>query len=134
MQHDAFIGMVQQRAKLASRGDAERATRAALETLGERIPSDLATNLAAQLPVELGEHLRRTVPFGLEDTTGERFDGREFVARVAARSTSDEPDAVYLARVVYDVTDEATQGMLRSKIAEVLPEDVRRIVVAGTTG
>lgn len=52
MQHDVFIGQVQQRAKLPSRGDAERATRAALETLGERIPSGFATNLAAQLPVE----------------------------------------------------------------------------------
>jgi uncharacterized protein (DUF2267 family) len=38
MQHDEFIGQVQNRAKLPSRGEAEGATRATLETLGERIP------------------------------------------------------------------------------------------------
>jgi uncharacterized protein (DUF2267 family) len=134
MQHDEFIGQVQQRAALRSRGDAERATRATLETLAERVPAGLATNLAAQLPVEIGEHLRRTVPLGFENSTGERFDGREFIARVAARSTADEPLAAYLTRVVCEVTDEATQGMVSEQVAEVLPDDVRRFVTAGSSG
>jgi uncharacterized protein (DUF2267 family) len=56
MRHDEFIGQVQNRAKLPSRGDAEGATRATLETLGERIPENLAVNLASQLPQEIGEH------------------------------------------------------------------------------
>jgi uncharacterized protein (DUF2267 family) len=47
MRHDEFIGHVQQRARLSSRGDAERASRATLETLGERVPEGLADNLAA---------------------------------------------------------------------------------------
>ncbi len=41
MQHDAFIGQVQARARLSSRGEAESATRATLETLGERMPEGL---------------------------------------------------------------------------------------------
>lgn len=61
MKHDEFIGHVQHGARLASRGAAERATRAALETLRERVPDGLADNLAAQLPTEIGEHLRRTL-------------------------------------------------------------------------
>lgn len=133
MQHDEFIGQVQQRAQLPSRGDAERATRATLETLGERVPTGVATKLAAQLPVEIGEHLRRTVPFGME-ATGERFDAREFVARVAARSTTDEPFAAYVTRVVCEVTDEATNGMVRSNVAEALPDDIRQLVTAGSSG
>ena len=36
MDHDQFIGQVQYRARLVFRGDAERATRARLETLAER--------------------------------------------------------------------------------------------------
>ncbi len=50
MEHDEFIGQAQHRARLASRGEAERATRATLETLAERISDGAAQNLAAQLP------------------------------------------------------------------------------------
>ena len=57
MQHDEFIGEVQARARLSSRGDAERATRAVLETLGERLAGGQPHNLAAQLPEEIGRHL-----------------------------------------------------------------------------
>ncbi|MBD0292492.1 MAG: DUF2267 domain-containing protein [Jiangellaceae bacterium] len=133
MQHDEFIGTVQARARLGSRGDAERATRATLETLGERIPEGLAENLAAQLPVEIGEHLRRTVVLG-GTGTGERFDAREFVRRVAERSGTDEPQAAFLARVVAEVVDEATSGGLFQKVAENLPDDLQRLVTAGSTG
>jgi uncharacterized protein (DUF2267 family) len=133
MQHDEFIGQVQARARLSSRGDAERATRAALETLGERIPEGLADNLAAQLPHEIGEHLRRTVVYG-GAATGERFDTREFVRRVSERSGADEPQAAFLARVVFEVVDEATSGTLTRKVAESLPDDLRKLVTAGSTG
>ncbi|TDE15994.1 DUF2267 domain-containing protein [Jiangella asiatica] len=134
MQHDEFIGQVQHRAKLSSRGDAERATRATLETLGERVPGGLATNLAAQLPPEIGEHLRRTLDFGIEDTPGERFDATEFVARVAERSATDEPIAAYLARVVFEVANDATEGAVAQKVADTLPDDIRRLVTAGSSG
>jgi uncharacterized protein (DUF2267 family) len=134
MRHDEFIGLVQQRAKLPSRGDAERATRATLETLAERISGGLAANLAAQLPMEIGEHLRRALPYGADDKPGERFDVDEFVARVASRSTTDEPVAAYHARVVFEVMDEATQGALTQKVAETLPDDIRRLVTAGSSG
>jgi uncharacterized protein (DUF2267 family) len=133
MQHDEFIGQVQARARLSSRGDAERATRATLETLGERIPEGLADNLAAQLPHEIGEHLRRTVVYGGAGT-GERFDAREFVRRVSERSVADEPQAAFLARVVFEVVDEATSGSLTQKVAESLPDDLRKLVTAGSTG
>lgn len=134
MKHDEFIGQVQHRAQLASRGEAERATRATLETLGERIPGGLATNLAGQLPEEISEHLYRTLPFGLEDAPGERFDADEFVARLASRATVDEPQAAYYARVVCEVVDEATGGSTISKIAESVPDDIRVLITSGSSG
>ena len=57
MKHDEFIGRVQHYARLASRGDAERATRATLETLGERLAGGEPKDLASQLPPEIGLHL-----------------------------------------------------------------------------
>ena len=74
MKHDEFIGHVQHGARLASRGAAERATRAALETLRERVPDGLADNLAA-----LG--VVHTYP------NGGRLGGRAWRAHVAYRGS-----------------------------------------------
>ena len=133
MQHDEFIGRVQDRARLPSRGAAERVTRATLETLGERIPEGTAANLAAQLPAEIGEHLRRTIEMDGAGP-GERFDRPQFVQRVAERAGAREPDAVYAARVVLEVVDEATTGGLIGKVRESLPEDIRDLLDAGSEG
>jgi uncharacterized protein (DUF2267 family) len=133
MQYDEFIGLVQNRARLSSRGDAARATRAVLETLGERIPEGLADNLAAQLPHKIGEHLRRTeVHAGAG--TGERFDRSDFIARVAGRAGVREQQAADLTRAVAEVIDEATQGGLMAKLADSLPADIRELVTAGSIG
>lgn len=133
MQHDELIGQVQARAHLASRGEAERAVRSTLETLGERLPEGLTDNLAAQLPHEVGEHLRRTELLG-GIGTGERFDRDEFVQRVVERSGADRPQAVYQARVVFELLDEATTGGLMERVREALPDDVRTLTHAGSTG
>lgn len=110
MQHDEFIGHVQQRARLGSRGEAERATRAALETFAERIPAGLADNLAAQLPEEISEHLHRVVKASDEPDAGERFDRSAFIDRVAERAGGgvDTSQATHWVRVVFDVVGEAT--------------------------
>ena len=133
MQHDDFIGQVQARGKLANTGQAERVTRSVLETIGERIPDGLSDNLAAQLPHEIGEHLRRTERPD-KGGTGERFDRTDFVTRVEERSGLDRPQAVYAARVVCEVIGEATQGGVMAKVREALPPDVREIINAGSGG
>lgn len=132
MQHDEFIGHVQDRGRLSSRGDAERATRAVLETLGERVPEGLAEHIAAQLPHEIGEHLRRTVTLGGQGT-GERFDMNTFVSRTAERAGVDEPQAAYLARVVAEIPDEATQGVA-GRVNESLPTDLGNLLTSGSSG
>lgn len=111
MDHDEFIGQVQQRARLGSRGKAERATRATLETVGERIAGREADDLAAQLPQEIDEHLRRVA--SAQAGTGERFSLDDFFERVTEREGIDQPDAVLHSRVVLEVTDEATRPRAR---------------------
>lgn len=127
------MGQVQSRARLANDGQAERVTRAVLETLGERIPDGLAGNLAAQLPQEVGEHLRRYQMFG-EAGTGEQFDVPEFVDRVSRRSGLDGPQAAFAIRVVCEVVRDATAGGLMTKVTDSLPDDLSRLVVAGSRG
>lgn len=129
MQHDVFIGQVQARAHLPSRGEAERAVRATLETLGERLPEGLTDNLASVLPREIGEHLRRTEVLGGLGT-GERFDRQEFIDRVAERGDTDPSQAAHEARVVLGVVEEASSGSLMDKVRHALPDDVRSLTVA----
>ncbi|GAA3509213.1 DUF2267 domain-containing protein [Actinomadura keratinilytica] len=133
MQHSQFLGRVQNRGRLPDLGHAARACRATLETLGERVPEGLADNLAAQLPHEIGEHLRRTEVHGGAGT-GERFDRHAFVRRVAERGGVDEQKAAFLARVVLEVVDEATEGRIMDRVYESLSPDIRRLVTAGSRG
>jgi uncharacterized protein (DUF2267 family) len=133
MRYDEFISRVQDRARLPDKEKAELATRATLETLGERIPEGLAGNVAAQLPPEAGESLRRAAASAGEGT-GERFDRREFLARIRERIGDDEPETTYEARMVFEVMAEATGPGMMTRIREALPKDVRELVGAGGTG
>ena len=134
MQHDEFIGQMQARAHLPSRGAAERGTRATLETLAERIPAPLADHLAAQLPTELGEHLRRVEYAPDVPKTGVRMTRKEFFDRVAQRAGTDPPKAVHEARTVVELLEEATQGALTEHIRESLDEELATILFSGSTG
>ncbi len=134
MDHDVFIGQVQARARLDSRGAAESAARASLETLGERITPALAENVAAQLPREIGEHLRRVARDPDLPDTGIRMSSREFFDRVSQRSGADTPKAVHEARCVVEVVGEATQGDLMQHVQQSLDDQLAELLFAGSTG
>lgn len=78
MHYDEFIGRVQNRARLASSGDAVRAIRATLEVLGERLFGGEAQDLAAQLPPEVAQYLTA-------DGGSESFGLQQFFRRVSER-------------------------------------------------
>ena len=121
MQHDEFIGKVQHYARLASRGDAEVATRATLETLGERLAGGEVKDLASQLPRGIAQYLLD----GLAGA-GERFSLREFYQRVSEREGVDLSQAVFHARAVIKVLSEAvSRGELDDVLAQ-LPEEFDR--------
>ena len=56
--YDEFIKQVQGRGHVESREEAERATRATLQTLAERLAGGEPHDLASQLPPELAGHPR----------------------------------------------------------------------------
>jgi uncharacterized protein (DUF2267 family) len=134
MDHDTFVGQVQARARLSSRGAAETATRATLETLAERVPAPLADHLAAQLPMEIGEHLRRVAAAPDQPVTGIRMSRPEFFDRVSQRSGAEYPKAVHEARCVVEVVGEATQGALTDKVRKSMDDDLAGVLFAGSTG
>ena len=98
MQTQEFLGQVQNKAHLATLGEAMRATRATLETLAERLGPDEARHLAAQLPHEIQLFLAdggTPMP--------ERFSSDEFLLRVCAREGVALPESMDHARAVIDV-------------------------------
>ncbi len=102
MKYDQFIKRVQEEAQLDSREDAERATRATLETIKERIVGNEASQLAAQLPKELGQYLH-----GREGEDGQYFKLDEFCQRVSAKESVEQSVAVAHAKAVFAVLQQA---------------------------
>ena len=115
MNHDEFVGQVQHRAHLPSRGDAETIIRATFETLGERLQSESADHVAAQLPPELGRHLR--------NRRFEHLSLRDFNERVAEREHADIDKAAFHARCVLDTLRTAISPGAVSKIRVQLPAE-----------
>ncbi len=124
MNHDEFVGHVQHRAHLPSRGSAETIIRATLETLRERLQPESAAHIAAQLPPEIGRHLK-----------GGRFEHlslRDFYRRVANRESADVEQAAFHARCVLETVAEAiTFGAVR-KLERQMPPEFTELISASS--
>jgi uncharacterized protein (DUF2267 family) len=125
MDYHQFLGQVQHRAQLGTFEEAVRATRATLETLGERLYGGEAGNLAAQLPEELGHYLLETA------ACSEAFDLDEFINRVQMREGVDLPLAVFHSRVVCQVMREAVSPTLMKKVLDQLPPEYDTFIQSG---
>lgn len=127
MNYDQFVGEVQHKARLGSTGEAVAAIRATLTTLADRLTPDMAENLAAQLPREIGRYL-------LEGRGPQRFSPEELVNRVAEREVADPPRAAYHIRAVMDVLRGAVSEGQWEKLRAQLPEEWEDILEAGPFG
>ncbi len=103
MKGDQFISEVGNLAEVDSKEEVEKATRATLETLKERLAGNEPSNLAAQLPPEIAPYL---------DGEGgrESFSVDEFYERVAQREGVSQDEAVKHARAVATVVQTAVTG------------------------
>jgi uncharacterized protein (DUF2267 family) len=124
VKQDEFIKAVAERAEI-SRGDAETATTTALATLGERLDPGEATDLAAQLPGELGGPLRRAV------RDPEVFSAADFIHRVAERRGIAPNDAEKRVRAVMATLQEAVSAGEVEHVLSQLPTDYLELM-AGT--
>lgn len=117
-----FIGRVQSNAALPDFDSALAATRATLETLGERLGGSNPSDLASQLPTELQLYLEQGTECGPKV-----FDAEEFVERVSRRQGVDTSTATTSAIAVMVTLGEAvTTGNLLDVI-EQFPKDLEAI-------
>ncbi len=132
MQYHEFMGQVQNRGRMATFEQAVAATRATLTTLAEHLAGGEPDNLAAQLPVEIGNYLSASAAADLWQ--GERFSLDDFFDRVAMRESQDFPTAIVHARAVLDVLKDAVSpGELRDVLSQ-LPKEFAPLFQSGSVG
>ena len=127
MKFDEFTGKVQNKAQLATTDEALGAIRATLETLAERTAGDEAENLAAQLPEEIGRFLEGK-------QVVERFSLADFFDRVTEKEGVDKPVAVFHARAVIDVLQEAVSAGEIENLRSQLPDEWDPLFEIGAEG
>lgn len=125
MKYNQFVNQVQNRAQISSRGETEVAIKATLETLAERIVGDEASNLAEQLPEEIGKYLR-----GREGEKGHSFSLQEFYDRVSKKEHVEPYTAAHHVLVVMAVANEAATSGEFDDICANLSDDYKPIFAA----
>ena len=118
----SFIGKVQSTAQLPDFDAAMGATRATLQTLGERLAGGEPKDLASQLPNELKPWVEEGARSGPQV-----FDAAEFAARVSRRQGVDTSTGAACAIAVMEtLRDAVTPGEL-GDVVEQLPKDLKGI-------
>ncbi|MDX3233124.1 DUF2267 domain-containing protein [Streptomyces sp. ME19-01-6] len=136
MRYEELTGQVQALAQLPDRRSAERVVRATLETLAERIPDGLADHMAAQLPTEAADSMRRVATSheaspeqrAYRRDHGERFDLTGFAGRIAWRARTSEEEAIREASAFFEVLDSAVSPELMERLYKALPGDIRELL------
>ncbi len=128
MKFDEFIGQVQNRAHLASEGEAFNATRATLEILGQRLFGGEAKDIASQLPSQLREFILKN------EGQNESFGVDEFFHRVSDREKVDLPVSVHHARAVISVLRDAISPGEFEDMMDQLPEEYRPLLQGESEG
>ncbi|GAX34624.1 DUF2267 domain-containing protein [Nodularia sp. NIES-3585] len=128
MEYNEFITHVQSLAQSNAREEAERATRATLETLKERVPRDEANDLAAQLPQELGQYLQSR-----EAESSESFNLQEFITRVSQRENIEPTTTAIHVRAVFAVLQNAINPEKFAKFHTYFSHDYEELFTTSPT-
>jgi len=120
MNFEDFTGQLQHRLELAEQGQAVRASRAILTTLGEATSPETARDLADYLPMEIDRFL-------LEADSGQEFSYHEFVTRIAEYEHADAPDANYDAQLFVAYLAEFVPADAIEGLREELPTEFDKL-------
>jgi uncharacterized protein (DUF2267 family) len=116
MTFEAMLGRVAIAAGL-EKSEAERATRAFLETLSLRLGKDEARELASQLPVELQDTLPPTRP------DVEKISPDEFLSRLSDQAGLEPARAEQVAHAVWSTLQDSVSGDELEDVKSQLPDE-----------
>ena len=130
MRYEEFINLIQERANLADRAEAERIVEVTLATLGERIYRSARDDIAAQLPAGLKEYVQQRARPAVSAEQVDRFSLEEFYNRVSARAGIGYPAAVDQAKAVFQTLREAISAGEWQDLREELPAEYEELLSA----
>lgn len=116
VKYDEVLAAVRENSDVADNDQAERATRATLELLGQRLSGGEPTDLASQLPGELQDTL------AAHTGQAERFDVEEFLQRLAHREGGAKHRGRFRGRRRARRRTKPAPQRLRAALRALLPE------------
>ncbi|WGV27721.1 DUF2267 domain-containing protein [Halotia branconii] len=128
MEYEEFITHVQSLAQSNSREEAERATRATLETIKERIAGNEAQELAANLPQKLSDYLQSE-----EEESFESFNLQEFITRASQKENIEPTNAAMHVRAVFAVLQNAIKPEIFAAFHAHLSHDYEELFATSPT-
>ncbi len=112
MNGERFVAEVKNLAEVGTNEEAQKAIRATLQTLKERLAGNEPSNLAAQLPPEIATFV--------EGEGGrEAFSLEEFYGRVARKESVGDEEAIKHARAVATVLQTAVTAVTGGELDDV---------------
>lgn len=121
MEYEQIIEVIQRAAGGLGNAAAERAAKAALQTLAERLSRGEARHILRELPAELK-------PWAWTDNDAAAFGIDEFLGRVAAREGTDIETALVHARAVFFALGVALSPEAAGHLAAALPQTFAPLV------
>jgi hypothetical protein len=127
MDRPDLLSRVQQRARLHGPNESRRAIRAVVDALVEAVPVAHSRRLAMRVATETGAGLPAAA---LTDHSGRSGGCHTFIAEIAQRLFIDEPNAAFLARVVFGELNSAGHGITPAAVSSLAPPDLRPLLGA----
>jgi hypothetical protein len=129
MSRPDLLSRVQHRGRLYGRNESRRVVRAVIDTLLDAVPLPLSRRLAMRVSTETGAGLPRSA-LSDDGPDGSGCDCRAFVAAAARRLFTDEPNAAFLARIVFGELNAARHGITPAALALSAAPDLRPLLRA----
>ena len=124
MTKDEFLGAVQQRLDLTDKTEAETATRSVLAATADRLTPEEANDLAAQLPHEMAEFIRRRRP-GVQ-----KMDRNTYIGRIQGDLDLMKPtQAEQVAKGILSVVRDAVGEGEWQDVVSQMPMDMKDMFV-----
>jgi hypothetical protein len=129
MDRESLLVRIEQRARLHGPNETRRAVGATLEALGAVLPQPIVHRLLMRIPADVRHQL--PAGSGLASAPRDEVENcRDFIGLIGRRLHIDEPDAAFLARVIFEQLNRPSRGLTPAGVAHLAPGDLRPLLTA----
>lgn len=129
MNYEEFVEQVQNLARIGSFGETEVAVQATLETLSTQISPEVASQVAQQLPPEVGQFLRIQ-----NEKSTSKLSVQQFYRRVSEKEHVEPPEAAHHAQAVMSIVNLVVPSEELNTLRRNLAEDYNELLPMVSAG